>query len=409
MKKAVLLLVVFFTGLSAFAATKQQVVLNLQDVNAGYFDQTTVYFDSGLVNKYTSPQDAELNLDSSNTAPPLIYSFTSDDVACSVNGYGSFTASTRVNMGVDMNPNDTYLISIVQMSNFDPTTMIILEDQLMHAFTDLRKTGYTFQSGPGGTVNDRFVLHFSFPPQIASVDAGCSNEQGSISVTEDSSITWTSCALLDSGMNQVGEYQNVTGNFNFGSLPAGTYTVQFLYGTDAPAKPAAVVGNKIIPVIEPSSTQARVGQDITFTSLAQNATIFNWNFGDGSTSNVADPEYTYSQPGTYTITLQCNNSFGCVASTSAQVTIGGASGIEPLSAETVKIFSNGKQVEVKLDAGNTNSYSYELYNILGERLQSAPISSTDFTLSLAPYSPGIYIFNVKGVNSHFAKKIMVTE
>lgn len=55
------------------------------------------------------------------------------------------------------------------------------------------------------------------------------------------------------------------------------------------------------------------------TSLA--AQSFLWNFGDGNTSTAANPTYTYSSPGTYTITLIAFNPNTCNLTDTARFTI----------------------------------------------------------------------------------------
>ena len=42
---------------------------------------------------------------------------------------------------------------------------------------------------------------------------------------------------------------------------------------------------------------------VQFTNTSVQATNFQWNFGDGSTSSATDPIHTYTVPGTYTVTL----------------------------------------------------------------------------------------------------------
>jgi gliding motility-associated-like protein len=50
-----------------------------------------------------------------------------------------------------------------------------------------------------------------------------------------------------------------------------------------------------------------------------------WQFGDGTTSAEQNPAHTYSSPGTYSVTLTAENSYGCTASTSqGTVTVYGA-------------------------------------------------------------------------------------
>lgn len=53
------------------------------------------------------------------------------------------------------------------------------------------------------------------------------------------------------------------------------------------------------------------GQPTTFTSCATNATSWNWNFGDNTTSNQQNPTHIYSGPGTFNVT-HCVNGTTCI-------------------------------------------------------------------------------------------------
>jgi PGF-pre-PGF domain-containing protein len=46
---------------------------------------------------------------------------------------------------------------------------------------------------------------------------------------------------------------------------------------------------------------------VRFSDLSQNATGWNWDFGDGTNSTLQNPEHTYSTPGYYTVKLLANN------------------------------------------------------------------------------------------------------
>ena len=39
---------------------------------------------------------------------------------------------------------------------------------------------------------------------------------------------------------------------------------------------------------------------------------WNWDFGDGITSNLQNPSHTYNSSGNFNVTLQVTNSFGCI-------------------------------------------------------------------------------------------------
>lgn len=45
------------------------------------------------------------------------------------------------------------------------------------------------------------------------------------------------------------------------------------------------------------------GQTVTFTNFSEDADEFEWDFGDGNTSDEEDPVHTYDSDGTYTVTL----------------------------------------------------------------------------------------------------------
>jgi PGF-CTERM protein len=78
-------------------------------------------------------------------------------------------------------------------------------------------------------------------------------------------------------------------------------------------------------IADPMSGQAPLTVEFTDTSTGSPA-AWNWSFGDGGTSTEQNPEYTYADPGTYTVNLTVNNTAGAdseekadfIAVTSAQ-------------------------------------------------------------------------------------------
>ncbi|MEL7664286.1 MAG: NosD domain-containing protein [Methanosarcina mazei] len=74
----------------------------------------------------------------------------------------------------------------------------------------------------------------------------------------------------------------------------------------------------VLPIANFSTnvTSGYVPLSVQFTDLSENATGWNWNFGDGVTSTEQDPVHTYTKEGEYTVELTVSNLNGKNSTTS---------------------------------------------------------------------------------------------
>ncbi|MEN7342187.1 MAG: PKD domain-containing protein [Pseudomonadota bacterium] len=82
---------------------------------------------------------------------------------------------------------------------------------------------------------------------------------------------------------------------------------------------------------------------------ARKQMTFNWDFGDGTTSSAANPEHTYDQPGTYTVTLTATDPEMDMDTVSAPVATEYALVIE-VSAET--LLEQDEEAQARVDIYN---------------------------------------------------------
>jgi len=71
-------------------------------------------------------------------------------------------------------------------------------------------------------------------------------------------------------------------------------------------------------LISPSAEEGCEPIDIFFDNLSfpiDESYTIEWNFGDGGTSSVISPTYTYEQPGTFTVDLTVTSPIGCTTDT----------------------------------------------------------------------------------------------
>ncbi len=76
-----------------------------------------------------------------------------------------------------------------------------------------------------------------------------------------------------------------------------------------------------LPLAENGIIQLCKGQPLYLENLSLNAARYEWTFGDGTNSELADPEHIYLTPGIYTLTLKAFNLCDCDATKSIQVEV----------------------------------------------------------------------------------------
>ncbi len=84
---------------------------------------------------------------------------------------------------------------------------------------------------------------------------------------------------------------------------------------------------------------------VDFSDLSENATSWEWNFGDGNTSDLQNPTHTYAENGTYEVCLIASNNANCESeSFCLDVTVekdnGGGLSIKNNSKSQINIFPN---------------------------------------------------------------------
>jgi PKD repeat protein len=147
------------------------------------------------------------------------------------------------------------------------------------------------------TVND-------FP----TIDAGPDLE---ICLGEDVTLTGSGAGVGGDYVWDLGVIDGVA----FDPLVSNTYTV---VGTTAAGCSS---DDEVTITVNPSMTVSFSGDEligctpftVNFTSLVPGA-IYNWNFGDGGSSNAAAPSHTYLTAGEFSVSLDMTNADGCTGS-----------------------------------------------------------------------------------------------
>jgi PKD repeat protein len=90
---------------------------------------------------------------------------------------------------------------------------------------------------------------------------------------------------------------------------AGPYTVTLEVCNQGGCDSASALF-EVLPLPTAGFTYDAAGLTVTFNNTSQDATAYQWDFGDGGTSTETHPVYTYAAEGTYTVTLEAFSDCG---------------------------------------------------------------------------------------------------
>lgn len=140
----------------------------------------------------------------------------------------------------------------------------------------------------------------------------------------------------------------------------------------------------------------------SFYNLSENATYYEWNFGDNSSLvvNVQNPVHTYSDTGVYNVSLLVKNDFGCSDTALKIIKVKDEFAIYIPNAFT----PNGDNINPTFGANGVGIVEFEMliYNRWGELIFTSENINTqwDGTYQGAESPQGVYVYmiNVKSIS-----------
>ena len=158
---------------------------------------------------------------------------------------------------------------------------------------------------------------------------------------------------------------------------------------------------------------AQSGDTYTFTSvIAGSVDSLVYTFGDGSsTSNLPNPQHTYSSTGSYEVCLEVFDNIANCSSIYCEQLDFISSASDPVGNETVTVYPNPAGVGSKLHIKSTAAISgYALYGSDGKLIQSAdtfgPVDKLSFIIQEMPQGQ-IGIVHVKTAKGTFTRRIVI--
>ncbi|MFN8323267.1 MAG: PKD domain-containing protein [Chitinophagales bacterium] len=235
---------------------------------------------------------------------------------------------------------------------------------------------------------------------------------GAITFCDGDSVTLTSSAGDSYLWSNFATTQSIT------VIDSGSYSVVV---TNSNACNGVGVSNSITVDVNPqpaaSFTQAAQGSSYTlaFTNTSADATTYNWIFGDNQSSTSPSPVHTYTQNGTYTVTLTASNGT-CTDETTQIITITGVGFEEILSnIQDVRLYPNPNSGLATLEINTTMNVEATIIisDITGRQLMTTNRELTGgtntMTIHTNEFAAGIYFVTVANGTEHNTIRMTVSK
>lgn len=131
------------------------------------------------------------------------------------------------------------------------------------------------------------------------------------------------------------------------------------------------------------------GSDYTFANTSAHAQNYSWDFGDGQTSEDANPTHTFTIPGNYTVTLTAQNC-GQASVQQQNITV---LALKDWTNSPTLVYPNPVSDLLFVESESEN-LRLKMYNVMGQLLLETNLKSKQ-AVDLSGFASGVYFLKIK--------------
>jgi PKD repeat protein len=151
------------------------------------------------------------------------------------------------------------------------------------------------------------------------------------------------------------------------------------------------------------------GNSVAFSDSSLSATSWLWDFGDGSTSTLQNPNHVYGANGTYIVTLSING-LACSISYSVNIT---SVGIDDLAGNNLQFSLSpnpaNQQTKLELNQKLLKPASLMIYSLEGKQVRSMMMAAgtNEMIISLDGLAPQLYMVVLRNEDGEIRQKLFL--
>ncbi|MBI1224160.1 MAG: PKD domain-containing protein [Bacteroidetes bacterium] len=358
---------------------------------------------SGELTKVLTIHDSELTMDGylfrCQISSPCLTSLFSESAMLNVSGLPSSSFSVTAFGNSDFLFQNTSTEATNYLWDFGDGN-ISLETSPSHHFNDFGDYEITLTStGPCGEDEFVYFLSITDPSALpvaqfsADVSSGCSpvtvQFQNQSTGNNLNSFLWQ----FSGGAPNISTAENPSVIYNQPGQYPVTLIVSNMLGSDTSSISDFVLVN---PTPSGNFSFTTQGYTVFFDNQSVGGTSYFWDFGDGNSSQLANPIHEYSVAGLYDVVLTVNNVF-CGSSIMHEVLIGPSGVSEKGQGRVALIYPNPATSRATIllkSRRGLHDRNFQLRNTNGTILQSTEFQGDTLEFSVGELTKGIYFVEI---------------
>ena len=275
----------------------------------GFADITYVFYNDSATLGFDPIYDRYKTV--SAPGQPTIFTDLFGSDMLSYNGRSNADIGVPVRLGLDPGADGTFTFSFDGTSSFDTTTLLFLEDLQLGVWHDIRMDGdYVFDMTTADSV-DRFVLHFTEPVAVQTIDPSCAGPDGSLTADLGEYVFGTpllwDLVLRDSAGVTVRSLNDVDSVVTVDPLAGGSYELTLTHsGYSTTSTQVLDVPDRVVADATPLDS-IEAGETLIVNNLSTGWTTSEWSVNGAPVSTTTDLIRVFDSAGVYLIGLDVSS------------------------------------------------------------------------------------------------------
>lgn len=310
-------------------------------------------------------------------------------------GLNTLIAGTQIPVGysVDGGPevNETFTLSS-PLPSFDTATYTFTAQADLSGGASIQVTSWASLAGDNDQGNDTTSVLLTATPYV---DLG----------TDTTLCTGSSLVLNAGNPGATYQWDNSSTSQTRNVSTSGTYFVAVTQ--NGCTRRDTIVVTFIAPPAASFSMVHVSGNEYSFTNTSVGGTSVLWDFGDGFTSTVNNPNHIYLSNGSFTVMLIVTNA--CSSDTATQQIVVGID--EPAWMRTLTLTPNpvSDALMIVLDVSTGQPVGLRITDVAGRTVVSRVITGKMHTLTVSDLRAGMYLLEVSVEGALATRKFVVTK